>query len=831
MKIKKIFSAILILSFLLGNTIPVAAVNKNPVTETMTNSIGLSDEETQLDETVLENEKITPEDDVIIENEEIAPQDDAIIDEEIKLEDNDIKVDEEVNDVEILVDEEEIIQEDLTFNLQDAISYSTHVQNYGWSNPVSNGNDSGFPGEGLRLEGLIIDAPEEVGMTYGLHIQNIGWQEAKKSGELAGTTAQSKRSEALWIDVNDKTKETYDILYRAYVEDYGWTNWASNGSKTGSVGMAKRMEAITILLVPKEETKNYMVENLLLQEKKILYVGYVQNIGWQTDSEQADMMGTIGQGLRLEALDFSHNEDLTILHQAHVANIGWMNEKSNAEICGTSGQNRAMEAVKLRLGGESKDKYDLYYRVYAQKIGWMDWTKNGNMAGTSGLALMIEAIQVKVFPRGMNVIPINDKNAYRIGEEISVNYESYVKDSGWMGKVSDGTTSGTTGKSKPMEAFKISLENNSGVNVSYSTYLEGSGWQNFVNEPNVAGTVGKGNRLEAIKIKLSGELEDLYHVYYRLHVSQMGWLDWSMDGNPTGTKGYGYQVEAMEVVVLPKIKSFAGNVQNPYPVKVPDKQEPIILGQKKTTNALNMRAGAGTNYKSLLVIPQGSVVQVLGTDGNWSNIIYNGTTGWASSDYLTDINAVYKTIKVPYHSQLTPVYAPVGCEATSLLMALQYKGIATNVSYREFLDNMPKHSSNPAKGFVGSPYKEDTSKRTTIYPQPLTDYANTYAAGRTVNFSGKSVEDIKKEILADNPVVVYLTVRREPPIYVTYIVEGEEQSLLRNNHAVLVTGYDSQANKLRITDPWSRDGRNEYWVDIPGFAYSYNIRNHAIVVR
>jgi uncharacterized protein YvpB len=164
-------------------------------------------------------------------------------------------------------------------------------------------------------------------------------------------------------------------------------------------------------------------------------------------------------------------------------------------------------------------------------------------------------------------------------------------------------------------------------------------------------------------------------------------------------------------------------------------------------------------------------------------------------------------------------------------MALQYKGIARDVSYRQFLDAMPKHSSNPAKGFVGSPYKQDLSLRTTIYPQALTDYSNTYGAGRTVNFSGSTVEDIKKEILADNPVVVYLTVRREAPVYVKYNVEGQIQSLLRNNHAVLVTGYDSEANKLKITDPWSWNGRREYWVDIPSFAYSYNIRNHAIVVR
>lgn len=257
---------------------------------------------------------------------------------------------------------------------------------------------------------------------------------------------------------------------------------------------------------------------------------------------------------------------------------------------------------------------------------------------------------------------------------------------------------------------------------------------------------------------------------------------------------------------------------------------PVVL-QKKTTGALNMRSGAGTQFSAIMVIPKGAVVEVIGASGKWFNITYQGKTGWSSGDYLTEVNGVYKILSVPYHSQLAPVYAPVGCEPTALLMALQYKGIATDVSYKQFLDAMPKHPSNPEKGFAGSPYLLDGSIRTTIYPQALTDYGNTYAAGRTVNFSGSSVDDIKKEILAGNPVVVYLTVKREAPIYANYNIEGTTQSLIKNNHAVLVTGYDSEANKLRITDPWSWSGRNEYWLDIPTFAYSYNLRNHSIVVR
>lgn len=46
-------------------------------------------------------------------------------------------------------------------------------------------------------------------------------------------------------------------------------------------------------------------------------------------------------------------------------------------------------------------------------------------------------------------------------------------------------------------------------------------------------------------------------------------------------------------------------------------------------------------------------------------------------------------LNVPFVSQLTPTYAPMGCEGASLLMGLQYKGY-TSVSLKTFLDKMPE---------------------------------------------------------------------------------------------------------------------------------------------
>lgn len=191
-------------------------------------------------------------------------------------------------------------------------------------------------------------------------------------------------------------------------------------------------------------------------------------------------------------------------------------------------------------------------------------------------------------------------------------------------------------------------------------------------------------------------------------------------------------------------------------------------------------------------------------------------------------------IPTPYISQLYPVYAVVGCEPTSLLMGLKAKGYALDVDLRTFLDNMPKTSSNPAKGFVGSPYSADPTKktRTTIYPPILAEYASQY--GNVRDFSGRSVEDIQAEVLDGNPIVAYCTMWWEAPYYRNYNIEGEIQRLLSNNHVILVCGYNGITDQYYIADPYNKYNTREeyyYWIDASVFEPIYNERKHALVVR
>lgn len=193
--------------------------------------------------------------------------------------------------------------------------------------------------------------------------------------------------------------------------------------------------------------------------------------------------------------------------------------------------------------------------------------------------------------------------------------------------------------------------------------------------------------------------------------------------------------------------------------------------------------------------------------------------------------------KVPYISQLKPVYAPNGCEATSLLMGLKGKGY-TDLDLRTFLDRMPKTKSNPAKGYVGSPYGNEKSRFLTIDPEPLARYGKRY--GNVVNIQGAPIEDIIKEIQEGNTVVIYVTLHWAPAYYKTLPIDGVPTRRIFNNHVLLLTGYDPVKKAFYIADPYnhesdgaSRDKPFFYWKSqaLVDKCYNYGNRRFAVAIR
>ena len=58
-----------------------------------------------------------------------------------------------------------------------------------------------------------------------------------------------------------------------------------------------------------------------------------------------------------------------------------------------------------------------------------------------------------------------------------------------------------------------------------------------------------------------------------------------------------------------------------------------------TTTTVNFRTGAGTNYGIISTLPAGTHVVVSSqSSGGWATVVYNGTVGYISSDYLKRAN-------------------------------------------------------------------------------------------------------------------------------------------------------------------------------------------------
>lgn len=296
----------------------------------------------------------------------------------------------------------------------------------------------------------------------------------------------------------------------------------------------------------------------------VKYRAHVQNIGWQGWKTDKATAGTTGQSKRVEALQLSVTGSKYsggITYSSHVQNIGWQAWKNNGATSGTTGQSKRVEAIKIKLTGEIANHYDVYYRAHSQTCGWMGWAKNGEIAGTSGYSYRMEALQIALVAKG-GAAPGTTARPYV--PKASVTYSSHVQKVGWQGWKTNGGTSGTSGRSLRLEAFKVKLNSSISGGIEYSSHVQNIGWQNAAKNGAVSGTSGRSLRMEAITIKLTGQAADYYDVYYRVHVQNFGWLGWAKNGAKAGSAGYSYRAEALQVTLVPKGTKAPGSTSNVY---------------------------------------------------------------------------------------------------------------------------------------------------------------------------------------------------------------------------------------------------------------------------
>ena len=205
----------------------------------------------------------------------------------------------------------------------------------------------------------------------------------------------------------------------------GWLDWAKNFEPAGSSGLALDIQGIQIVLVKKGE--NPPICNPAssypeaFQEKvNVLYMAHIENVGDTAYLRNGATLGYIGRHLRMEGIKIIKESTTPgdIEYTTHIENRGWLDVvenkpwSKNGEFSGTVGSGLRLEAIKIRLTGELANKYDVYYRIRVEnQSNWQDWTKNGGEAGSSGKGLKLEAIQIMIYEKGSSSAPATGPNA------------------------------------------------------------------------------------------------------------------------------------------------------------------------------------------------------------------------------------------------------------------------------------------------------------------------------------------------------------------------------------------------------------------------------------
>lgn len=494
------------------------------------------------------------------------------------------------------------------------ISYQTHVQDLGWLDRVYDGETGGTTGKSKRLEALninLIDTSYTGVVEYSAHVQDIGWQDWVSNGNLSGTIGQGKRVEAIKIKLSGDISNYYDIYYRVHAANFGWLGWTKNGEAAGTSGYSYHLEAIEIQLVEKNGSAPEITENAF-HHPLVKYATHIENDGWQGWKNDGELSGTTGRALRLEGIKImipDQDYEGSICYKTHVQDYGWQDWTENGEMSGTSGKELRLEAIQIRLTGEMEANYDIYYQVHAEEIGWMGWAKNGGSAGTAGYGYRLEAIRIQLVPKDGEA-PGSATNPFK---SPMLSYSSHVEQIGWQAAVSEGQTSGTSGKGYRLEAIKITSQNQEySGGIRYRTHVQDIGWQDWIENGQISGTSGRGLRLEAIQIQLTGELEEYYDVYYRVHSEDYGWMYWMKNGQQAGSVGRGKRLEAIQIKLLPKNESIS------------DVSQPVWASSNlanRTNQILIVNANGGTSVNIQLWEKN---------EGLWSKAME--TSGFVGSD-------------------------------------------------------------------------------------------------------------------------------------------------------------------------------------------------------
>ncbi len=145
----------------------------------------------------------------------------------------------------------------------------------------------------------------------------------------------------------------------------------------------------------------------------------------------------------------------------------------------------------------------------------------------------------------------------------------------------------------------------------------------------------------------------------------------------------------------------------------------------------------------------------------------------------------------------------LSCESSAASMVAQYHGVS--LSEEQVLALLP-FNSNPHLGFRGN--VDGLTGGIVdygVYAQPIADILG--AHGLEVRTISGGLEEIKSAIIAGNPVIAWVTYNCMASTPTTELIDGQNVTLVPNQHAVVVTGFN--ADGVWANDPW--DGQEDFY--------------------
>ena len=200
-------------------------------------------------------------------------------------------------------------------------------------------------------------------------------------------------------------------------------------------------------------------------------------------------------------------------------------------------------------------------------------------------------------------------------------------------------------------------------------------------------------------------------------------------------------------------------------------------------------------------------------------------------------------------SQVKPSLVWMGCESAALLMALKTTDHAQDITYANFLSQLPMtDTDNPYLGFCGDLYS-DTWMRDAVMPNIVAEWGAQY--GNTRDLTKQGLDPVIEAIKNGHPVIVWTSVHMQPSETVwddtqTGVTDdatdpltgevlnyhgstGSHWEYKTHNHVMTLLGYNSETNEFLLGDPAEWLGET-YWVTYDTFMASWNCYQGAVEV-